>query len=444
MKLGLIGATNVGKSTLFNRLIGTHRAIVTDIAGTTRDIITDNTEFGGVTVQVSDSPGLDNFSEELSFINKIIKNSDYLLFVVDFNIGIGPKELEIIQLIRKSGMEDQTLLVINKADKWMREADKDVALAEYWSLGLASLVMISAKNGANIDELEEMLFLIVTTHSYKKIDPKHEMIVTFVGKPNVGKSTLLNTFAKASLSKVSDVPGTTLDYISEQVSYGDTVFKLVDTAGIRKFTKTQGLEKIAYAKTIKMLEYYKPITILLRDSTEEISKQDLHLVGELIGMGLPIIIARNKIDAINEDQIERLKKGTPEMMNFARWIPTCYISGKQGKHLDNLMKLVKKVHDFRTIKISTNSLNTTVLNAQTISPAKFPKNKICKIRYITQVEGHQPSFVCFVNNAEKLNFSLARWLDNVLRRTYGFDGVPLKIDFRGKKEKEERKAPSVD
>lgn len=118
------------------------------------------------------------------------------------------------------------------------------------------------------------------------------------------------------------------------------------------------------------------------------------------------------------------------MMEFARWIPICYISALKAKHLDNLMKQVKKVHDFRTLKISTNALNTTVLNAQSTSPAKFPKNKICKIRYLTQIAGDQPSFICFVNSSEKLNFSLARRLDNVLRKNFGFDGVPIKVEFR--------------
>lgn len=237
-----------------------------------------------MTVQVSDSPGLDNFYEELSYIRRIIEQSDYLLFVIDHQTGIGPKEQEIIALIRKYGREDQTLLVINKVDKRMREADKEVAVADYRTLGLGSLLMISAKNGANLDELEEFLYMVASSGSYKKVNAKHEMIVSFIGKPNVGKSTLLNTFAKADVSKVSPIPGTTLDYVSEHISYGDTVFKLVDTAGIRRQVKIHGLEKIALAKTLKMLAYYKPITVLMRDATEEISKQDLHLVGELIKM----------------------------------------------------------------------------------------------------------------------------------------------------------------
>lgn len=433
MKLWLIGATNVGKSTLFNRLVWSHRSIVTDIAWTTRDIVSDVMDLEDISVLVSDSPGLDNFSEEIIYIRKIIEQSDYLLFVVDHHTGIGPKEQEIISLLRKYNREDQTLLVVNKVDKWMWEADKEFAAGEYWKLWLWSLIMISAKNGSNIDDLIDRLYLIASTSSYKRINPKHELIISFVGKPNVGKSTLLNTFAKTSLSKVSDTPGTTLDYIAEQISYGDTIYKLVDTAWIRKKNKIHGLEKIALAKTLKMLSYYRPICILVWDATESISKQDLHLVGELIQLGLPIVIARNKIDLLSKDELDRLKKGTPELMKFARWIPICYISGKDWKHLDNLMKQVKKVHGYRSQKISTHSLNTTVLQAQTISPAKFPKNKICKIRYITQIDGDQPSFICFVNNVEKLNFSLARWLDNVLRRSYSFEGVPIKIDFRGKK-----------
>lgn len=151
-------------------------------------------------------------------------------------------------------------------------------------------------------------------------------------------------------------------------------------------------------------------------------------------MGLPIVIARNKIDLLSEDELERLKKWTPELLQFARRIPVCFISWQEAKHLDNLMKIIKKVHVFRSLKITTNNLNTVVLNAQTIAPAKFPKNKICKIRYLTQIAWDQPTFVCFVNSTDKMNFSLARRLDNVIRRNFDFWWVPLKIDFRGKKD----------
>ena len=438
MKVWLIGATNVGKSTLFNRLIRSQRSIVTDIAGTTRDFVTEPVDLGGIMISVSDSPGLDNFNEELTYIQKLVETCDHLLFVIDHKTGISPKEQEIVRLVRKYGKEDVTTLVVNKADKWMRDEEQEVAKAEYWSLGLSSIVMVSAKNGSNLEELEEMLYMIVTTHSYKKVQSKHELIVSFVGRPNVGKSTLLNTFVKETVSKVSETPGTTLDYITSQVSYGQTVFKLVDTAGIRRQSKIHGLEKIALSKTLKMLEYYKPITVLMRDGTEDIAKQDMHLVGELISMGLPIVIAVNKIDELTVAAIERLKKWIPEIMEFARWIPVVFISAQDGKNLDGLMRAVKKLHTLRNQKISTNNLNTAVLQAQTISPAKFPKNKICKIRYLTQVEAHCPTFVCFVNNVTKLNFSLTRWLENVLRKNFGFEGVPIRIEFRGTKEKEER------
>lgn len=439
MKVGLIGATNVGKSTLFNRIIRNQRSIITDIAGTTRDIVTEPVDLGGVMISVSDSPGLDNFYEELVYIQKLIESCDLLLFVVDFKVGVWPKEQEIMKLVRKFEKEDNTIVVVNKADKWMREEEMEIAKAEYWALGIQTVLMISAKNGANLDELEELLHINATSHSYKKIQAKHELVISFVGRPNVGKSTLLNTFVKEEVSKVSEKPGTTLDYISSQVSYGQTVFKLVDTAGIRRQSKIVGLEKIALSKTLKMLEYQKPITILLRDGTDDFAKQDLHLVGELIKMWLPIIIAINKIDLLNEAQLDRLKKGMPELMRFAPRIPVIFISGKEGKHLDNLMKQVKKIHELRNLKVSTNRLNTEVLTAQTTNPPKFPRNKICKIRYLTQIEADTTTFVCFVNNTEKLNFSLTRWLENVLRRNFGFEWLPIRIDFRGTKEKEERK-----
>lgn len=175
-------------------------------------------------------------------------------------------------------MEDQCMLVINKVDKRMSESDKEIAASPYRELGLWNILMMSAKNGANFNELEEVIYMIANSQSYKKYDPKYELIVSFVWRPNVGKSTLLNTFAKADVSKVSDKPWTTLDYISEEVSYGKTIFKLVDTAWIRKQTRIEWLEKIALAKTLKMLAYYKPIVVLMWDAVEWPTKQDLHLV----------------------------------------------------------------------------------------------------------------------------------------------------------------------
>lgn len=431
MKIWLIWSTNVGKSTMFNRLIWTHRAIVTDIAGTTRDIIKEKTKIWDIEVVISDSPWLDNFDEELIYIDAIIKDSELILFVVDNHVWLGPKELQILDIIRKEKKIQNSILIVNKCDKWLQPYEQDILMGQYASSGIHDIVLTSAKLGHGFDELEYAIISYYQSGSYKKI-PSVDQDISFaiVGRPNTGKSTLLNTITRQNLSKVSSVPGTTLDYIQSQFSYGDKIYKIIDTAGIRRKSKLAGLESIAFAKTKKMLERYKPIVVVLLDGSEWIANQDQALVSKIIKLWLPVLIAINKIDLLSKDELEKLKKLAKSIFTYAARVPIIYISWQDKLHLDNLIKHIYNVYTNLNQKIPTNVLNKVVSSAWLTNPPKFPKNKICKIKYLTQIEQLPPTFLVFINDMSKMNFSLNRRLENVLRRNFVLDGVSIKIEYK--------------
>ncbi len=265
MKIGLIGATNAGKSTLFNRLIGQFRAIVTDIHGTTTDIIVHNMQVDGVgNLTFFDSPGLLDFSDEVPFIEKIIKNSDLLLFLIDDTVGISAKDQHILSLIMENNKKNQTFLIVNKLDVKRKANEGDLAISDYFSLGLEKVIWISAKKERNLAELEDAVLDYArkrnTTHNEEKEElPEQKGIgIAIVGKPNSWKSTLLNTFVGKQLAKVEDKLGTTRDYLVWEFKSQGKRYTVYDTAGIRKKGKTHGIEKIAYDKTVKMLEFTRP------------------------------------------------------------------------------------------------------------------------------------------------------------------------------------------
>lgn len=441
MKLWLVGAANVGKSTLFNRLLGTYRAIVTNIAGTTRELLRDYSQWEELQgVEIIDSPGLIDFAEELWFVQDIIAQADMLFFVVDAKVWLGAKEEQIAAMIIAAGKKAQTVLVVNKLEGSLHEKKYDVALADFYALGFATVIGVSAKEGENID------LLLQIVQSYKKTlvpdgrDTKKDAIaeIAIVWKPNSGKSTLMNLLAKHVVSHVSDTPGTTLDYITTEITLGKHMFRLYDTAGIRKVTKASELEKIAWSKTYKMIDFIKPIVVMLVDMSETISHMDLKIIGEMIEHKVPIIVALSKSDMITNQKERKQKMDlVTAFMRMARWIPIITISGTTGEWVQQLFGVIKKIHEQQHRRISTADINKIVSTAMITNPPRFPKNKICKLYYMTQVDVNPPTFACFINKLERQNFAFAKWIDNVLRRNFWFIGVPLVLSFKEKEEQRE-------
>lgn len=435
MKLGLVWVANVGKSTLFNRLIGTYRAIVTNIAGTTRELLRDFSNWEELKwVEVIDSPGLLDFKEELAYIKNIIAESDILFFVVDGKGQLGAREDQIADMIIAAGKKDKTVLVVNKLEGNMSDKKYNMALADFYVLWFEHVIGVSAKEWENIDLLLEV------AQEYKKNLKKADEIhkddavnIAIVGKPNSGKSTLMNYLAKKAVSHVSDKPGTTLDYLTTDMKLGKHTFRLYDTAGIRKVARASELEKIAWDKTYRMIDYVKPIVVMLVDMSETISHMDLKIIGEMIEHNVPIVVALSKSDLVTNPKEKKQKMDlVVAFMSMAKWIPIVTLSWKTGDGMQQLFGVIKKIHDQQFRRIATGEINKCISMDFIKSPPRFPKNKICKLYYMTQVDVNPPTFVAFINKLERQNFAFSRWLDNALRRHFGFIGVPIAITYKEK------------
>lgn len=452
MIIGLVWATNVGKSTLFNRLIGQFRAIVTDIAGTTRDIL-----YHKVTLEnddeviFADSPWLLDFTDERPLITKIIDAADILLFMVDDTAGITAKEQQIIEYITKKNKKNQTICLINKIDKKRKENQTDLALSDYYHLGFENMLGISAKTKRNVPELNDLLMKMV--YKFKDAQTKTEsdaaaqvlkesgiqtdksgIPIAILGKPNAGKSTLLNQLVGQEMAKVENVAGTTRDYVVGSFVMNKQKYTIYDTAGIRKKGAMHGIERISFEKTIAMLEYARPVVIFVIDATLGISHRDMTLFDEINRLALPIIFALNKTDLLDAKQIKGVQETTQRMMDFAKYIPMLPMSAKTGAGTENIFKFVKDIRKEAEKRIPTTQLNKIISTEFFQRPPRFPKNKICKIMYVTQVDVNAPTFMVFVNHKSRANFSFKKWIENTLRKHFGFVGTPLVIRFKDRRE----------
>lgn len=440
MNIGLVWATNVGKSTLFNRLIGQFRAIVTDVEGTTTDILRHPMqvpELGSVTFL--DSPGLLEFENEWPYIQYIIDTSDIILFVIDDEVWMTAKENHIIDYIRKSNKQKNTILVINKLDIEWRTQEYWSAIADYYTLWLSIVVWISALKEHNVEMLQEAIVSLAEDINIQ-ITPEAEIEgelyqIAIVGKPNAGKSTLLNQLVGETLSKVEDKPGTTRDYVTANFVRKDTTYRLFDTAGIKRKWHMRWIEKIAYTKTKEMLAYLRPVALFIIDATEGITHRDMSLIQEINNIALPIIICLNKMDLLDRQEKKYIMKQTQAKLDFAPYIPIMPLVAQKGTGVDAILSMVKDISQEAQKRIGTNELNKAIMTDSIQKPARFPKNKICKIMYATQIDIDAPTFVFFVNYKERANFAFKRRCENVLRRHFGFVWTPIVIRFKWREQK---------
>lgn len=454
MNIGLVGSTNVGKSTLFNRLIGQFRAIVTDIPGTTRDIIEHETwidDIGKVTFL--DSPGLLDFTEEEVLIKQIIDYSDLILFMIDDSVGITAKEQHIFSYIIEKNKKKNTIFIVNKIDIKHKEKEYDLAVNDYYNLGFDNVIGISAKKQKNLVELKDLLVKTINVSLAKEAESEvlmtedktiqdNRIHMAIIGKPNAGKSTLLNKFMKKTVSKVENIPGTTRDYIIGEFKVEKKKYVVYDTAGIRKKGNIHGIEKIAFDKTLDMLKYKRPIILFLVDGIEGISHRDMTLIQEINNFALPMILCVNKVDLLDVKHQKILVAKTKAMLDFAKYIHVFPISAKTEKGVKEIFTVLADIKKEAERRIDTSELNDIVGKEFISRPPRFPKNKACKILYITQIDIKAPTFIAFVNHKERANFAFKRWLENTIRKHFGFMGTPLVIrvkerkDSRGEKKQE--------
>jgi GTP-binding protein len=434
----IIGRPNVGKSTLFNRLVGKRDAIVDDVSGVTRDRIYGEADWAGKNFRVIDTGGYVPLSEDVfetairEQVEIAISEADSILFVVDVRDGILPIDKDIVTLLRGSGRE--FFLIVNKADS----PNFDAATAEFYKLGVKKIYPVSALSGRNLGDLLEEVTAGFSDQESPEEDPR--LKIAIVGRPNVGKSSLVNALLGEERSIVTDIPGTTRDSINSILKYYGEEIILIDTAGLRK--KKKILESIEFYSSIRALKAIGEcdIAVVLLDSIVGLEKQDQKIIDEVVRWRKGLILAVNKWDLVEKDSGTSAvyEKAMLQKMGAIDYAEVIFISALTKQRIFKLVDLCKQVSDERKKKIPTKELNDFLLDEIVKSPPPAsPSGKEVKIKYITQIGQHYPIFAFFCNYPNHVPDNYKRFLEKMIRNKYGFKGVPFTLSFKAKSSKQD-------
>jgi GTP-binding protein len=432
--VAIIGRQNVGKSTLLNRLAGKRISIVEDLPGTTRDRVFTDVTWNDRSFTLVDTGGLElEMETEIDRgvkeqISQAMSEADAIVFMVDVKDGIMPADAEIADLIRR--LKKPTLLVANKGDNDKLEAQA----VEFYKLGLGEPFVISAYHGRSTAELIEQIIKMLP-ENVPSLDKPEIMKVAIVGKPNVGKSMLLNAILGKERTIVSDVPGTTRDAINTQVDFMGKQVLLIDTAGIRKRGQIEtGIEQYSVIRSMHAIDRCD-VALMVLDATEMFSAQDTHIAGYIQQAVKGIVIIVNKWDLVtNEDQV-LWAENTRKQFKFMAYAPVMFISAKTGRSVQDVMPQAYLVYQERIKVVPEAELRGAMRDA--VASHNLPRKgkTMLAVKGVTQVAVNPPTFVFKVNNAKLVHFSYKRFLENKLRESFGFMGTPLRIDFKGGSEK---------
>lgn len=432
--VAIVGRPNVGKSTLFNRLVGARKAIVEDIPGVTRDRLYDSCDWDGREFIIIDTGGI-RFDEGDIFVREIkmqaelaIDEADVILFVVDSREGVTEEDQMVAKLLRKS--KKPVVLAANKVENF----NKQLEYYEFYQLGLGDPIPVSAMHGLNTNEILDAV--VAQFQPGIDTEEKNEAIkLAIVGRPNVGKSSLVNAFLGEARVIVSDVPGTTRDAIDTPFEYNGQKYILIDTAGIRKKSRiTEATEKYSVIRSLKAIERCD-VALIMLDATEGVIEQDKRIAGYVHEQAKANIIVVNKWDLIEKDG-QTMKKFDEDMrrdLKFLAYSPLMYISALTRQRIFKTLELVNFVADQYNHRVPTSQLNEVVNEALMLNPLPGGGAKKVKIMYSTQVRTAPPTFVFFANHPDMVHFSYLRYLENVLRKNFGFEGAPIKMIVREKK-----------
>jgi GTP-binding protein len=456
--VAIVGRPNVGKSTLFNRMVGERAAIVEDTAGTTRDRVYGESEWNGRRFLMVDTGGLEvepgsSIEERVQDQARVaIEEADVVLFVVDAAAGLAPLDHEVADRLRKA--DRPTILVVNKADNPRREAEG----AEFYALGFEPAIAISAQHGRSTGDLADLIVDLLPPAP--PAEPAASVLaddlpddlptdaelaelaetdvgpprVAIVGRPNTGKSTLVNRVLGHERMIVSDVPGTTRDAIDAEVLVDGEPMVLVDTAGIRRRGSIRGgTEKYSVLRSLRAIDR-ADVAVVLTDATEGFTAQDAHVVGYVLEAGKGLVLVINKWDAVEKDEktvddwLRSLRRDAP----YLEWADIVFASALTGQRVERILREARRVAEERYRRVPTADVNRVVGDAAMAHPPPATRGKRARILYATQVAVAPPTFVVFVNDPELFHFSYRRYLENRLRDAFGFAGTPIRILLRAR------------
>lgn len=436
--VAIVGRPNVGKSTLFNRLAGGLVAIVEDRPGVTRDRLYRDSEWLGRKFTIIDTGGIEFKNEETSIPTQMrrqaeiaIEEADVIIFVLDAQVPLTPDDELIAQTLRRSGKP--VVIAANKVENFAK-----AELYELYSLGLGEPIPISAVHGMNIGDLLDAVVAHFPEQEEEEYDPDIIKIAA-IGRPNVGKSSLVNALLGEERVIVSNVPGTTRDAIDTAFEHEGKHYILIDTAGMRRKGRIDELtERYSVSRSLRAVDRCD-VVLMLIDATEGVTEQDKKIAGYAHEAGKGIILVVNKWDLIEKDDksMNRYEKEIREELSFMQYVPTLFISAKTGQRVNRLLELVDFVAEQNATRITTATLNSMVREWVHLNPPATDKGRRLKILYMTQVGVKPPTFVCFVNDPELLHFSYKRYLENQLRKSFGFEGSPIRLVIRQKDEEKE-------
>ncbi len=436
--VAIIGRPNVGKSTFFNYIVGSRISIVEDTPGVTRDRIYAETNWRGRTFTVVDTAGIEPESDDI-IISQMreqaqiaIEIADVIVFLTDIKQGVTATDEEIAVMLRKS--KKPVILVCNKADNMSRDKND---IYEFYNLGMGDVYPVSAANALGIGDVLDAIYEKLPQ---KNDDEEDERIkVAVIGKPNVGKSSLINKILGENRTIVSNIAGTTRDAIDTEYENSHGKYVLIDTAGIRRKSKvTESIEKFSIMRTLLAIER-ADVCLMMIDATEGVTDQDAKIAGEAHEAGKGIIIVVNKWDEYEKETgtLEKYKKDIYAKLSYLSYAPIIFISAKTGQRVEKLFDLINHVNEQNSMRVSTSALNQVINEAIALVQPPTDKGKRLKILYGTQVSTKPPTFVIFVNNKELFHFSYERYLVNQIRREFGLEGTPIRMIAREKHEKGE-------
>lgn len=436
--LAIVGRPNVGKSTLFNTLAGEKISIVEDHPGVTRDRIYADVTWLNHSFSMIDTGGIEMDSKDkmLKHMREqadiAIDTADVILFLVDVRQGLVDADFKVADMLRKSGKP--VILVVNKVDNFEKYMPD---VYEFYNLGIGDPHPISAASKLGIGD---MLDAVLELFDLEKIEEEEDdrPKIAIVGKPNAGKSSLINNLLGENRVIVSDVAGTTRDAIDTEIVYNGTEYVFIDTAGLRRKSKIkENIERYSIIRTVAAIER-SDVVILMINATEGVSEQDAKIAGIAHDRGRGLIIAVNKWDAIEKDNhtVKEYTKKVRDILSFVPYAEIIFISALTGQRTKKIFDMLETVIENHAMRIQTGVLNEILMEAVALQQPPSDKGKRLKLFYMTQVSTKPPTFVLFVNKKELMHFSYQRYIENRIRDTFGFMGTPIRIFIRERKEKE--------